>query len=84
VAWVIADSPRYPKAEKVTSGFVYIRMHGSKILFSSKYTKKELKDLAQKIKKWLKENLDVYCYFNNDAYGYAVKNAKELFECLKN
>ena len=29
MAWVIADSPRYPKAEVVTANFVYIRMHGS-------------------------------------------------------
>jgi uncharacterized protein YecE (DUF72 family) len=77
VAWVIADSPSYPKVEVITTDFVYMRMHGSKILFASKYTKKELKDLAQKIKKWLK-NHDVYCYFNNDAYGYAIENAKEL------
>ncbi len=76
-AWVIADSPRYSKAEVVTADFVYIRMHGSKVLFASKYTEEELKDLAQKIKKWLK-TVDVYVYFNNDAYGYAVENAKEL------
>jgi len=83
VAWVIADSPRYPKAEVVTCDFVYIRMHGSKILFFSKYTKKELKELGDKIKKWLKQNLDVYCYFNNDAYGYAIENARELLKFLK-
>jgi len=34
--------------------------------------------LAQKIKKWLKKDLDVYVYFNNDAHGYAVENAKTL------
>jgi len=79
IAWVIADSPRYPKAEVVTANFVYIRMHGSKVLFSSKYTKKELQDLAQKIKKWLK-TCDVYIYFNNDARGFAIKNAKELLK----
>jgi len=77
-AWVIADSPRYPKVEQVTTDFVYLRLHGSKILFSSKYSKKELKDFAQKIKKWLKQNKDVFVYFNNDAYGYAVENAKTL------
>jgi len=78
VAWVIADSPSYPKAEEITCDFVYVRMHGSKVLFASKYTKKELSSLSQKIKKWLKQDLDVYCYFNNDAYGYAIENAKEL------
>lgn len=81
-AWVIADSPRYPRADVVTTDFVYIRMHGSKMMFSSNYTKKELQDLAQKIKKWLKQGLAIYVYFNNDAYGYAVKNAKTLKELL--
>jgi uncharacterized protein YecE (DUF72 family) len=82
VAWVIADSPRYPKVEIVTANFVYIRLHGSKVMFASKYTKEELKNLAQKIKKWLKK-YDVYCYFNNDAFGYAIENAKELLGFLK-
>ena len=77
VAWVIADSPSYPKAEIITANFVYIRMHGPQILFASKYTEKELKALSQKIKKWLKRG-DIYCYFNNDAYIYAIENAKEL------
>jgi len=80
VAWVIADSPQYPKADVVTTNFIYIRMHGSKVLFSSKYTKKELKELAIQIKKWQKQRLDVYCYFNNDFQGYAIENAKELLE----
>jgi len=77
---VIADSPRYPRADVVTADFVYIRMHGSKIMFGSKYTKKEIKDLAKKIKNWLKQKLDVYVYFNNDFQGYAVQNAKELLK----
>jgi uncharacterized protein YecE (DUF72 family) len=79
-AWVVADSPSWPKVYQVTADFVYVRMHGSKILFGSKYTKKELEDLAEKIKKWKKQRLDVYVYFNNDAYGYAVENAKELLK----
>ncbi len=83
VAWVIADSPSYSKAEEVTADFVYIRLHGSKVLFTSKYTKKELSSLATKIKKWLKQGKDVYCYFNNDAYGYAIENAKELLRLCR-
>jgi len=82
VAWVIADSPSYPKAEVVTANFIYIRMHGSKVLFTSNYTKKEIGDLAQKIKKWLKI-ADIYVYFNNDAMGYAIENAKELIKLCK-
>jgi len=81
VAWVIADSPRYPKAEVVTADFVYIRMHGSKILFGSKYTKKEIKNLKLKIKNWLRTG-DVYCYFNNDAQGFAIENANDLSKVI--
>lgn len=77
-----ADSPCYPRVEAVTCNFAYIRMHGSKVLFSSKYTDKELKDLAQKIKKWRKSG-DVYVYFNNDVQGFAIENAKELLELCK-
>jgi len=79
-ALVIADSPRYPKVEKVTSDFVYIRMHGSKVLFSSKYSKTEIEELAKKIEDFSKNNLEVYCYFNNDAHGYAIENAKDLIK----
>jgi uncharacterized protein YecE (DUF72 family) len=82
-AWVIADSSRYPKTETTTIDFVYIRMHGPGIMFASKYSKKELEKLAQKIKHWQKEGKDVYVYFNNDFSGYAVENAKELQQILK-
>ena len=81
-AWVIADSPSYPKIEEVTADFVYLRMHGSRVLFSSRYTKKELENLAQKIKKWQKQKKDVFIFFNNDACGYAVKNAQTLVKLL--
>ena len=84
MAWVIADSPKYPKAEAVTANFIYIRMHGSTTLFSSKYTYEELKTLAQKIQAWLKKGFDVYVYFNNDFQGFAVQNAKELSELVGN
>jgi uncharacterized protein YecE (DUF72 family) len=83
ISWVIADSSRYPKAEVVTADFVYVRMHGPGALFASKYSNKELEDLAEKIKKWQKEKKDVYVYFNNDFYGYAVENAKFLKKILE-
>lgn len=78
VTLCIADSPRWPTTDIVTGNFAYIRMHGSQSLYGSKYSKKELKGWAQRIKKYLKQDLDVYVYFNNDAHGYAVENAKSL------
>jgi len=66
----------------LTANFVYLRFHGKTNLYSSCYTKEELKEWAGKIKKWLRQRLDVYAYFNNDAMGYAVENAKELRELV--
>jgi len=83
IAFCIADSPNLPSAEEITADFIYIRFHGSESLYSSKYTNKELKNWAKKIEKFLKEGLDVYVYFNNDAYGYAVENAREISQILK-
>jgi len=79
--WVISDSPSFPKVEVVTSDFIYIRMHGSKILFASRYSNDELDILSQKIKNWQK-NCDIFVYFNNDFSGYAIKNAKYLIDKL--
>jgi uncharacterized protein YecE (DUF72 family) len=81
-AWVIADSPRYPRADVVTADFVYIRMHGSEKLFSSKYTIEEIEGLADEIKVWYSKGFDVYTYFNNDFHGYAIENARELLKLL--
>jgi len=78
----LIDSPNWIFKEIITGEFVYIRMHGSKALYSSNYSDRELKIWASRIKKYLKQNLDIYIYFNNDAMGYAVKNAKKLLELI--
>ncbi|SRR5581483_612487 len=77
-ALCIADSPRYPRKDVLTAGFTYLRFHGRTQLFASCYTKKELAEEAKKIKRYLRDGLDVYAYFNNDAEGHAVANARTL------
>jgi len=81
-ALVFADSSRYPKIETITADFIYIRMHGPEALFASKYSDADLKLLAQKIKQWIKKVKQIYVYFNNDFYGYAIENAKTLKQML--
>jgi len=83
IALCLADSVHWPYQEEITADFVYLRLHGSRRLYSSKYTDKELKTWAAKIKKWHKLGKDIFVYFNNDAYGYAVKNALTLNKYLK-
>lgn len=79
----IADSPKWPSIKKLIGGFFYIRFHGRKTLYGSKYSKKELNSWAKFIKKYLKEGIDVFCYFNNDAYGFAPKDALSLRKLLE-
>lgn len=85
VALCFSDTPRYPYCEEVTADFVYLRLHGHERLYASRYTKEQLDEYVTKIKNWMKEVSppkgrvkDIYCYFDNDAEGYAVQNAIEL------
>lgn len=82
VGFVINDSSRFPAYETVTGDFAYLRFHGPGKLYASSYSTEELKSWAGKIKKYRKK-YDVYCYFNNDYYGYAIENAKTLRELVE-
>jgi uncharacterized protein YecE (DUF72 family) len=74
----IADSPQWPLVKRMTSDLVYLRFHGGRRLYGSQYSKEELENWAKDINGWIRENKNVYAFFNNDARGYAVKNAKQL------
>jgi len=78
----LAHSSILPSVEMTTADFVYIRFHGGESLYGSNYSEGELRDWSKRIGEWLKEDLDVYSYFNNDAFGFAVKNASALKELL--
>jgi uncharacterized protein YecE (DUF72 family) len=80
----IAHSKHWPCIEKMTANFIYLRFHGGEELYSSNYSDSELKYWADKGKHWLSEGKSIYAYFNNDAYGYAVKNALKFRELLEN
>ncbi|MFP4055212.1 MAG: DUF72 domain-containing protein, partial [Phycisphaerae bacterium] len=42
------------------------------------YSPQYLSAEADRIAGHLRDGLDVFCYFNNDAHGYAVHNARDL------
>jgi uncharacterized protein YecE (DUF72 family) len=77
-ALCIADSPRYPRKDVLTADFVYLRFHGRTDLFASKYTESELAEEAKQIRRYLRDGRDAYVYFNNDALGHAIANARML------
>ena len=68
---MIDDHPRL-----VTAGWVYLRFHGEH--YSGSYSSEKLRAEARWIKQQLAGGKDVFAYFNNDAQGYAVKNAVAL------
>jgi uncharacterized protein YecE (DUF72 family) len=79
-ALAFAHSARYPypEDEPVAADFVYLRFHGPRELFASRYGKRGLAPWARKIARWRARGLDVYAYFNNNAAGYAAEDAAQL------
>ncbi|MFN2571466.1 MAG: DUF72 domain-containing protein [Gemmatimonadales bacterium] len=76
---VIADTAgKFPSEERVTANFVYVRLHGSTVLYASSYSNTELDHWADRIQGWREKGLDVYVYFDNDAFAHAPANARAL------
>jgi uncharacterized protein YecE (DUF72 family) len=81
-ALCMADWPAFIDNLPLTSDYVYLRRHGEGGNYDTCYSKAELKKDAKRIKDYLKSGKDVFTYFNNDAYGYAPRNARELIDLL--
>jgi uncharacterized protein YecE (DUF72 family) len=81
VALCIVSTPDLPAALETTSSFVYIRWHGSKAWYSSKYSRHELQRWADVIRNLDAQN--VYGYFNNDYNAYAPQNCRQLQRLLR-
>lgn len=82
-ALCIADSPDYPRKDVLTTAFTYVRFHGRTQLFASSYSQAELAEEAGKIKRHLRDKVEVFVYFNNDAGGHAINNARTLRTLLE-
>jgi uncharacterized protein YecE (DUF72 family) len=63
---------------EVTTDIAYVRFHGTDALYGGNYSDEQLADWARRLRDLPEDVSEVYCYFNNDAYGYAVENAKTL------
>lgn len=68
---MLADHPRI-----LTADWTYLRYHGPGP--GGHYPHQSLSAEADRIAEHLRDGLDVYAFFNNDAEGYALKNAGQL------
>ncbi|WP_426244344.1 DUF72 domain-containing protein [Nocardioides sp. LHG3406-4] len=80
IACVLADTAgRWPKVDRDTADFRYVRLHGDKELYTSGYTSRALDEWAERVHAW-SETRDVHVYFDNDAKGFAPHDAEALIE----
>jgi uncharacterized protein YecE (DUF72 family) len=73
-----SDAADWPLWDAVTTDLVYVRLHGHELTYASNYSERELAAWARKAKRWMREGRDVHVYFDNDARGYAPRNAVRL------
>jgi uncharacterized protein YecE (DUF72 family) len=82
IAFCIHDLLEEPCPDHVTAAFAYFRFHGHNEKYGGSYPKKVLTGYAETMADMLSRGKDVYAYFNNDAYGYALKDAVRLRKIL--
>jgi uncharacterized protein YecE (DUF72 family) len=83
VASCLSDAPDFPMWSAVTTDLVYVRLHGHTRKYASSYSHASLRRWAASTRTWLDEGRDVHVYFDNDAEGHAVTNARTLLNMLE-
>lgn len=84
IALVTADSAAHHplSLERTLDDFAYLRLHGARKLYASRYTESELDEWAALVERWRARGSDVYVYFDNDNKAYAPGDARRLLERL--
>ena len=84
IGLVVADTAgKWPKMFHVTSGFVYVRLHGDVKIYTSGYSSRALAAWARRIRNWDADGLDVYVYLDNDVKVRAPFDALDLMAKLR-
>lgn len=98
IGLVVADTVEWPLLFDVTADFVYVRLHGSEVLYHSGYEDVAINEWADRVAAWatgcradgecassVGEKLqprDVYVYFDNDAKVRAPFDAQALIRAV--
>jgi uncharacterized protein YecE (DUF72 family) len=82
VALVIGDHPERPfQTHELTTDWTFVRFHHGSRGRGGNYSETELREWAERVRRFARSG-DVYCYFNNDWQGYAVRNGLGLRRIL--
>jgi uncharacterized protein YecE (DUF72 family) len=81
-ALCIADGPRFPRVDQVTTDFAYLRFHGRMPREAPWYSDEELQREGMFIERLVRQGIDTYVYFNNDGLAHAPANGARLRELL--
>jgi uncharacterized protein YecE (DUF72 family) len=83
VALVVADTAgKHPDFTDVTADFIYVRLHGGEVLYTSGYDDASLRRWKRRIARWSHAEREVYVYFDNDAKVHAPFDAQRLRELV--
>jgi len=83
VAFCLYDLAGRHSPTRVTADMVYLRLHGPGAAYQGSYDGRALAGWARRIRRWRSEGRSVYCYFDNDEKGYAVRDALRLKAMLE-
>lgn len=82
IGFCIFDMPGFSSPVISTSNFAYFRFHGKGELYFGSYPDAELVGWAESINNISTHVNSIYAYFNNDAGGFAIRNALTLKKYL--
>jgi uncharacterized protein YecE (DUF72 family) len=84
IGYVIADPPAVSLPVPATnSETVYIRLHGSPVIYRSAYSEEYLQGVHTYMKQCMQAGRRVWCIFDNTASGAAAPNALALMHLMQ-
>jgi uncharacterized protein YecE (DUF72 family) len=82
LAVCISDAAGWPRWDALTTDLAYVRLHGHTHTYWNEYTAQDLEPWANRMQDWIRQNIEVHAYFDNDAQGFAPFDALKLMEML--
>ena len=77
-SFCIYEIDGYISPKEITTDFIYIRLHGPGAAYQGDYDTKTLSGWAEAFSAWSDQGNEIFCFFDNDEAGYAIRNAGEL------